>query len=82
MPPRCAGLGWVGLCRGDPRLAAFLALVFALVLIPASTSHLANDRLRLPLDFLFIPLAALFIDRMVRALERLGPSRAADGLSE
>jgi hypothetical protein len=54
----CAAAGLVSLARSEPGLALFLALAFALVMLPATTSHLPGSRLRFPVDLLFLPVAA------------------------
>ena len=65
-----AGLGI--LLRRDPALGMFWLAVGALILGPAATSHLVMDRLRLPLDLLAIPCAALALDRGLSWASRLG----------
>jgi hypothetical protein len=57
----CAAAGTLLLARRDPGLAIFLALAWLLVMLPATTSHFAGDRLRLPLDLLFMPAALAFL---------------------
>lgn len=60
----CGALGLALLFRSAPHEAAFLALVFIGVMLPAATSHLVGGRLRFPLDLLFLPLvAAVFFPR-------------------
>jgi hypothetical protein len=58
----CGAVGLALLLRSTPHEAAFLALVFISVMLPAATSHLVEGRLRFPLDLLFLPVvaAALF----------------------
>lgn len=53
----CSLCGLILLLHRDPRLAFFLLLSFALVMIPASNVHLVGSRIRFPLDLLFIPVA-------------------------
>jgi len=55
--------GLFALARSEPGLALFLALAFLLVMLPATTSHLAGSRLRFPLDLLFLPVVASLLAR-------------------
>jgi hypothetical protein len=57
----CAALGLVVIARPQPRVAFFLLLAFFLVMGPTATTHWAGDRLRFPLDLLFIPLVATLL---------------------
>jgi hypothetical protein len=73
-----AALGWILLAMREPRIALFMSAVFIAVMGPATTSHWVGDRLRFPLDLLFIPLAVVFIDwgcvTIGHAAERLAPA--------
>ncbi len=51
--------GVAGLARRDPALALFLLGAFVGVMVPAATSALIENRLRLPLDLWAMPLVVL-----------------------
>ncbi len=64
----------------DPRLAIFLLLSAAAVMLPAATSHLVGGRLRFPLELFMLPVAvagAASIARLVGTLRRRGPLSAS-----
>ncbi len=67
----CAAGGTLILARRDPGLATFLGLAWLLVMLPASTSHFAGDRLRFPLDLLFMPVALAFLASLAAPLRWL-----------
>lgn len=76
-----AAAGTAGRARRDPRLALFLVLSFVGVMVPAATSALIENRLRLPLDLWAMPLVALAArDALVRlgAARRGGVATASD----
>jgi hypothetical protein len=63
----CAGVGLALRFRSAPSEAAFLALLFVGVMLPAATTHLAGGRLRFPLDLFFLPVvAAVFFPKVDR----------------
>jgi len=64
----CAGGGCLVIARRDPLLAAFLWMVFWLVMLPATTVHNVGDRIRLPVDLICIPVTAVFLDWLARLL--------------
>jgi hypothetical protein len=67
----CAAAGLAVQARRDPGLALFLALAWLLVMLPATTSHFAGDRLRFPLDVLCMPVALAFLGEAAGALRSL-----------
>ena len=68
-----AAIGLVLRARVAPLEAAFLALAFLGVMLPAATSHLVEGRLRFPLDMIFLPVVVALAGRAPRALRRLRP---------
>jgi len=60
--------------RVAPLEAAFLALAFLGVMLPAATSHLVEGRLRFPLDLMFLPIVAAIAGHAPRTLRRLASS--------
>ncbi len=63
-------LGLTCLLRADARVALFLVASFAGVMIPAATSALIENRLRLPMDVWAVPLVALAAGAALRARRR------------
>jgi hypothetical protein len=61
-------VGIAKLARLDAALALTLALLFALVMLPASSSHLVGPRLRLPVDYLFALPVSLALGELASAL--------------
>jgi hypothetical protein len=72
----CAAGGCLVIARRDPLLALFFFLVYWLVMFPAMTVHNVGDRIRLPVDLMFIPVTAVFLDWLARLLRtRVGKVR-------
>lgn len=53
-----AAAGFVVVAWRDPRLGLFLAGIFAIVMGPSSFAHTVGERYRLPVELLFLPVAA------------------------
>jgi hypothetical protein len=71
----CGAAGLAGAARREPGLALFLGLAFALVMLPATTSHLPGSRLRFPVDLFFLPLVASAWGRGLSQLAERGGFR-------
>lgn len=73
--------GLLALARRERALAVSLALLFGVVMLPAASSHLVGARLRLPVDFLMAPPAAiagvLSLDWLRQRLARRNASQAS-----
>ena len=55
----------------DSELLLFLIGALVAVMLPATTSHWVGGRLRFPIDLLFMPVAAVFLDVLWTRLLRL-----------
>lgn len=61
----CSAVGLVMVARRDPPLALFWLLCFGLVMIPAANTTRVGGRIRFPLDLIYIPVAVLFVAKLV-----------------
>ena len=61
----CSAVGLVMVARRDPPLALFWLFCFGLVMIPAANVTWVGGRIRFPLDLIYIPVAVLFVARLV-----------------
>lgn len=64
------------LSRREPGLVVFLLAVVVVVMVPASFTHTAGGRLRLPLDIVFMPVVVFCVERIVGATRRSFRSRS------
>ncbi len=77
----CGVGGWFVTMRRQPHLAWFLLFTLLIVLLPAATSHLVGARLKFPLELLFLPMAVVFMDHLVRLLVRFRVNWSHEGKS-
>ena len=75
----CAALGLAVIMPRQPRVALFLLATFVAVMLPATTSHWVGGRLRLPLDLLFMPVVAVFLDWLSKSASDHYRDRSAQG---
>ena len=67
----CAFAGLLITVHRSYGLVLFLVLVFLAVMFPASLSHWVGARLRFPLDLLYMPFTAIFVDKVITSRSEL-----------
>jgi hypothetical protein len=65
--------------RRDPPTAVFAVLFIGMIILPATTSHYVGNRLRLPVDVLCVPFAAVAIDAALKVAARWRRERGWGG---
>ncbi len=75
----CVLAGLFVTARRERGTAIFAALFVLLVMLPATSSHYVGNRLRLPVDILCIPFAAVFVETAARNAIRWRRRQVAKG---